>query len=111
MAMTRVTACLAVTLVLVLALPASAQPGAPAIDDPSLALREANVAATAGDWARVSAFVEPLLTRQLETADLAEAHRLAGIAAWFAQPQRLDLADQHFLAYLRIDLDGHLDPA
>ena len=79
--------------------------------DPSVALREANVAATAGDWARVSAYVEPLLGRQLDSADLAEAHRLAGIAALYAQPPNTVLAEQHFLAYLRIDLDGHLDPA
>lgn len=82
-----------------------------AVDDPSVALREANAAATAGDWARVSAYVEPLLNRQLENADLAEAHRLAGIAAMFAEPQNRPLAEAHFLAYLRIDLDGHLDPA
>ena len=74
-------------------------------------MREANVAATAGDWARVSAYVEPLLGRQLDSADLAEAHRLAGIAALYAQPPNTVLAEQHFLAYLRIDLDGHLDPA
>lgn len=80
-------------------------------DDPSVALREANAAATAGDWARVSAYVEPLLGRQLESADLAEAHRLAGIAALSVQPPNRPLAEHHFLAYLRIDLDGHLDPA
>jgi hypothetical protein len=100
-------------VVLAAALPASAQPGAgpaPSLTDPSLALREANLAANAGDWARVSAYVEPLLTRQLERADLAEAHRLAGIAALYAQPPQEALAEQHFLAYLRIDLDGHLDP-
>lgn len=80
-------------------------------NDPATALREANAAATAGDWARVAAFVEPLLARSLERNDLAEAHRLAGIAALYAQPPRRDLAERHFLEYLKIDLDGQLDPA
>lgn len=79
--------------------------------DPATALREANAAATAGDWAKVSAFVEPLLAQSLDRTNLAEAHRLAGIAALFATPPRRDLAEYHFLEYLRIDLDGQLDPA
>lgn len=94
--------------------PAEAPPAAPAQTsptDPAAALREANGAATSGDWERVDALVQPLLSLQLEKSDLAEAHRLAGIAALFVQPPRPDLAEQHFLAYLRIDLDGHLDPA
>ena len=79
--------------------------------DPAIALREANAAATAGDWARVAAYVEPLLAQSLERTDLAEAHRLAGIAALYAQPPRRDIAERHFLEYLRIDLDGQLDPS
>lgn len=97
-------------IVMVLAAGAAAQPGQPPVD-PAVALREANAAATAGDWARVSAFVQPLLARQLDRADLAEAHRLAGIAALLAQPANHADAEQHFVAYLKIDLDGHLDPA
>lgn len=84
---------------------AAAQPGI----DPGAALRDANAAATAGEWDRVSQEVEPLLARQLAPADLAEAHRLAGLAAYFHKQN--DLAEAHFLAYLRIDLQGHLDPA
>lgn len=94
--------------------PPQAQPQPPALvipSEPSVALREANTAATAGDWSRVSALVQPLLAKQLERGDLAEAHRLAGIAAYLAQPPRNDIAEFHFLSYLRIDLDGHLDPA
>lgn len=79
--------------------------------DPAQALREANAAAQSGDWVRVSAYVSPLLARQLDKADLAEAHRLAGIAALFAQPPAYDVAEAHFLAYLKLDLDAHLDPA
>lgn len=84
---------------------AHAQPGWTASD----ALREGNIAATAGDWQRVTALVEPLFQRPLGSADLAEAHRLAGIAAFFQQ--RSAAAEGHFLAYLRHDLDGRLDPA
>jgi len=84
---------------------ATAQPGR----DPSTVLRDANAAATAGDWDRVAAEVDPLLANALQPADLAEAHRLAGVAAFFHNDKAA--ADAHFLAYLRIDLEGHLDPA
>jgi len=86
-------------------------PPAPLPAEPTAALRMANDAATAGDWTRVDTLIQPLLARQLDRAALAEAHRLAGIAAMMAQPPRRDLAERHFLAYLRIDFDGHLDPA
>lgn len=76
---------------------------------PAERLRDGNAAAAQGEWQRVSALVQPLLAGQLSQADLAEAHRLAGLAAFF-QNQR-DVAEQHFVAYLRIDLDGRLDPA
>ena len=81
----------------------------PVPSDPAIALRDANAAAVAGDWARVDVLVEPLLRRQLAVADLAEAHRLAGLANYFAQ--RLREAEAQFVAYLKIDLDAHLDPA
>lgn len=79
-------------------------------------LREANTAALAGNWPRVAALVDPLLdpasgsrAGELGAPDRAEAHRLAGIAAFFHQ--RSDAAEAHFVAYLRLDLDGQLDPA
>ena len=72
-------------------------------------LRDANTSALAGDWQRVGTLVDPLLREQLPPSDLAEAHRLAGIAAFFAL--RNTDAETHFLAYLRLDLDGRLDPA
>ena len=90
---------------------AHGQPAEVVPADPAVALREANAAATAGDWARVAAFVQPLFVRPLERADLAEAHRLAGIAALFAEPRDEARAEHHLLAYLRLDLDAHLDPA
>ena len=72
-------------------------------------LREGNAAAAAGDWARVQVLVGPLVAQTIPPADLAEAHRLAGLAAYFQQ--HLAEADQHFHAYLQLDLDGRLDPA
>lgn len=76
---------------------------------PADVLREGNTAAAQGDWQRVSTLVDPLLERQLPPADLAEAYRLAGIAAFF-QNRKTD-AERYFLDYLRIELDGRLDPA
>jgi hypothetical protein len=101
----RRLAVLAVAALVGLAAAAHAQPGRPASD----VLREGNTAALAGDWQRVAGLVDPLLRQELATADLAEAHRLAGIAAFFAQ--RSAGAEQHFITYLRIDPDGRLDPA
>jgi hypothetical protein len=91
---------------------ASAQPapsGPPAPLSSADALREANASAAAGDWARVASLVEPLLRGPLPPSDRAEAHRLSGMAAFYEQ--RRDLAEAHFLAYLKLDLDGRLDPA
>jgi hypothetical protein len=82
---------------------------ATAYADPSTSLRDGNTAATAGDWAAVNRLVEPLLQQQLGQADLAEAHRLAGLAAFYLQRQAD--AEKHFVAYLHIDPNGHLDPA
>ena len=72
-------------------------------------LRDANAAAGVGDWARVGELVQPLLRAQLPRADRAEAHRLAGLAAYFQQQPVV--ADTQFFEYLKLDLDGRLDPA
>jgi hypothetical protein len=82
-----------------------AQPGQPTADR----LREGNAAAAAGDWARVTQLVSPLLQGQLSTTDLAEAHRLGGIAAYYQL--KTGEAEAHFLEYLKLELDGRLDPA
>ena len=76
---------------------------------PAERLRDGNTAAVQGDWQRVEQLVQPLLRVQLAPGDLAEAHRLAGIAAFF-QNRTAD-AERHFVAYLEIELDGRLDPA
>lgn len=93
----RVALCLVVMSGLAVAQPASDQ------------LATANTAAGAGDWPRVDALVTPLLRAQLGPSHLAEAHRLAGLAAYFQR--RLPAAEAHFVQYLKIDLDGRLDPA
>jgi hypothetical protein len=84
-------------------------PAASAPQAPQDSLHEANGAAAAGDWTRVAALVDPLLRGSLSPTDLAEAYRLSGMAAFHLQ--RRELAEAHFLAYLKIDLDGRLDPA
>jgi hypothetical protein len=77
--------------------------------DTSSDLRDGNAAATAGDWATVAKLVEPLLRVQLGSIHLAEAQRLAGLAAYYLQRQAD--AEAHFYEYLKIDPEGHLDPA
>src|SRR5262245_37235322 len=86
-------------------------------------LRQGNAAALAGEWRRVADLVGPLLERRgrdnpeaprergalegpLAEGDLGEAHRLAGLAAFFL---RSDDAERHFLAYLGIEPDARLD--
>ena len=93
---------LCIAMLVALAAPAAAQPA-------SDVLRDGNAAATAGDWATVDKLVQPLLAQQLPSADLGEAHRLAGLSAFFRGDR--PTAETHFLAYLRIDLDGQLDPS
>jgi hypothetical protein len=83
---------------------AQAQPG---LDVPTI-LHDANAYAIAGNWQRVDELVEPLLLRPLVRADLAEAHRLTGLAAFFTQQRAA--AESHFLAYLELDLEARLDP-
>lgn len=92
---------LSIAVLVALAAPAAAQPAGEV-------LRDGNAAATAGDWATVEKLVQPLLDKQLASADLAEANRLAGLAAFFKGDR--PTAELHFLSYLRIDLDGQLDP-
>ncbi len=84
----------------------SAQPAPPSVGD---RLRDGNAAAAAGDWPRVAFIVEPLFRMTLPRGDLAEAHRLAGLAAYF--DKNLKAAENHFVSYLQIDLEGRLDPS
>lgn len=84
---------------------AHAQPGATTSD----LLREGNAAALAGDWRRVAELTDPLFEQPLAQTDLGEAHRLAGLASFFLR--NTSDAERHFLAYVRVELDGRLDPA
>lgn len=102
---------------------AAPPPGAPAAPDhsgvaghalapasPGAALAAAGAAAQAADWPQVVAIVEPLLAAgALTTGDRAEAHRLSGLAAFYQE--RRAVAEAHFLALLRLDLDARLDLA
>jgi len=93
-----------VVLVLVMASTAAAQPGLA----PASALHDANAAAAAGDWQKVAELAEPV-TSSASTVDRAEAFRLLGLAEFFSN--RPASAERDFVAYLRLDVDGHLDPA
>jgi len=99
----------ALAIICLLASAAAAQaPGQ--VGEPSTrALADANSAAVAGDWKRVDELVGPLIASQLGNADRAEAHRLAGLAAFFNGHR--EVAEQHFVTYLKLDIDGRLDPA
>jgi hypothetical protein len=88
----------------------SAAPGAQPSLDVTTVLRDANASASAGDWHHVAELVSPLLHRPLIRADLAEAHRLMGLAAFFASNGRAD-AEAHLLAYLELEPDARLDPS
>ncbi|MEO8845397.1 MAG: hypothetical protein ABI591_24285 [Kofleriaceae bacterium] len=79
--------------------------------DSGATLREANSAATVGDWGRVQALIRPLLEPGQSAADLAEANRLEGLSLFFTTPPPHAYAEQFFVAYLKYDLEGRLDPA
>ena len=81
----------------------------PEVQTPAELLRAGNQAAVAGEWGTVTRLIDAALKNQLSSPELAEAHRLAGLAAFFAL-NRVS-AEAHFIAYLRIDLDGQLDAA
>ena len=76
--------------------------------DVATILRDANASASAGDWPKVTELVGPLLRQPLVRADLAEAHRLEGLAAFFANDRAE--AEAQLLAYLELDPSAHLDP-
>jgi len=91
--------------------PAPAEPDlGPLPTDPSTALSLATAAATAGDWETVARYVGPLLPgASLGKGDRAEAHRLAGLSAYFLG--RTEDAERELLEYLKLDPDARLDPA
>ena len=80
------------------------------LDVPSM-LHQADEAATQGSWGLVRGMTDEILLHaaNLPPAELADTHKLAGVAAFYEQ--RLADAETHFVAYLRTEPDGHLDPA
>ena len=88
---------------------AAAQPGATLSRDPATILRAADAEGAAGDWQRAGALVASLDLAHLDRADLAEARRLRGLAAFFAGDTAA--ADRELYAWLQLDLDARLDPA
>lgn len=78
--------------------------------DVAAALADAGRAADRSDWAAVEAALAPLERpgTTLRDADRAEVFRLRGLVAYFTG--RHDDADAAWLAYLRLELDGRLDP-
>lgn len=80
-----------------------------ALADPALDLRTANTAAAAGDWDQVQVLCDRvLLDPAIKPSDRAEANRLEGLAAFFTHRAS---PEPYFLEYLKLELDGHLDPA
>jgi hypothetical protein len=88
-----------------LARPAAAQ----SVDDPGAALAAAAAALAAGDHQAVVDLARPIADRDIARADLAEAHRLLGLAYFFLGDTAR--AEAALLAYLRLDLDARLDPS
>ncbi len=96
---------MALRILVLLALSTGIAAAQPASDQ----LATASAAAAAGDWPRVDALITPLLQSSLGPTHLGEAHRLAGLAAYFQS--RLPAAEMHFVEYLKLELDARLDPA
>ena len=103
------TARLALAVLVALAAPAAAQPAAtPA--DPAAALAGAADALAAGEHERAADLAAGVAARPDATRpDRAEAHRLLGLARFFLGDTAG--AEEAFVAYLKLDLDGRLDPA
>ena len=89
--------------------PSSQASPAPAPSDPAAVLRAADAAGATGDWATTATLVASLDVARLGRADLAEARRLRGLAAFFAG--RLVDAEIELVAWLSLDLDARLDPS
>jgi hypothetical protein len=95
----------ALAVVATLAATAAAQPGGAAGS-----LADAEDAIAAGDYDRAIELAGSVVSAEAAAkADFAEAHRLLGLAHYFRGDTVT--AEAEFLAYLKLDLDGRLDPA
>lgn len=107
-------ACLACALGAVLGVPgARAEQGAgdgTAAHSADAILRDAAAALEAGAYQRAADLARGIVAAaDVPDTDRAEAWRLYGLASFFLE-QHAD-AEQAFLAYLKLDIDGRLDPA
>jgi hypothetical protein len=99
---------LALVLVATLAATAAAQPGDTADSAELLSAAENSIAA--GEYDRAIELAGSVVSAEAAAkADFAEAHRLLGLAHYFRGDTAT--AEAEFLAYLKLDLDGRLDPA
>ena len=94
-------------IVLAVAAPAAAQPAAGV--DAAATLDAAAAALDVGDYQRAIDLAARVTAGETAKADLAEAHRVIGLAAFFLGDTAR--AEDAFLTYLRLDLDARLDPA
>jgi hypothetical protein len=95
-------------------LPAVARAGdndrAAAAHSAAAILRDASAALDAGEHQRAADLARGVLANpNVSAPDRAEAWRLFGLASFFLE--RFPDAEQAFLAYLKIEVDGRLDPA
>jgi hypothetical protein len=106
----RAWALAAAVLAALLVLTGGRGPARADTDDVAATLADAGRAAERGDWGAVEAALAPLERpgTALRDADRAEVFRLRGLVAYFAG--RHADADAAWLAYLRLELDGRLDP-
>lgn len=100
--------------VLAASLPAVARAGdrdrALVIDTAAGILRDASAALEAGEHQRAADLARGVLANaEVPEPDRAEAWRLFGLASFFLE--RFPDAEEAFLAYLKIEVDGRLDPA
>jgi len=91
----------ALAILLLMSATAAAQPGADKISAAEDALGKA-------DYTQVVDLAGQVVSQAPTRADLAEEHRLLGLAHFFLHEN--DAAEADFLAYLKLDLDGQLDP-
>lgn len=101
---------LAALVLLAVTQAAQAQPAGQPASSATELLREAARALDAGEHQRAADLARGLLASdRLQTVDRAEAWRIHGLASFFLAQH--DQAERAFLEYLKLEVDGRLDPA